>query len=51
MYQGKTPKNLRYNKVCKNSTIEKCRKNNPPKIPSKSNYENISPKTQLQMNS
>jgi hypothetical protein len=31
--------------------IKKCRKNNLPKIPSKSNYENISPKTQLQMNS
>ena len=51
MYQqGKTPKNHKYNnKVYTKITIKKCRNNNPPKIPSKSNYENISQKTQLQI--
>ena len=43
MYQqGKTPKNHKYNnKVYTKITIKKCRNNNLPKIPSKSNYENI----------
>ena len=55
MYQkGKTPKNVKYNMAIKKikqlKNVEKTTLLND-KIPSKSNYENISPKTQLQMNS
>jgi hypothetical protein len=56
MYQqGETLKNLKYNnkvykKIKQLKNVEKTTLLND-KIPSKSNYENISPKTQSQMNS
>ena len=53
MYQkGKTPKNVKYNMAIKKikqlKNVEKTTLLND-KIPSKSNYENISPKMQSQM--